>query len=84
MVSFTMSGSAVSGRQQLLELVPLKLSLLHGPREKEYRWRAGVGALVGGGAEALNQYLRTGSVQWGKVGTAALGGAVAGNPVETR
>lgn len=39
---------------------------------------AGVGALVGGGAEALNQYLRTGTIQWGKVGTAALGGAISG------
>lgn len=39
---------------------------------------AGVGAFVGGGAEALNQYLRTGTIQWGKVGTAALGGAISG------
>jgi hypothetical protein len=38
-----------------------------------------VGGLVGGGAEAIKQYVQTGSVtSWGKVGTAAGGGALAG------
>jgi RHS repeat-associated protein len=44
---------------------------------------AGVGALVGGtvsgGVEAFSQYTRKGHIDsWGKVGTAFLGGAVAG------
>jgi RHS repeat-associated protein len=43
---------------------------------------AGVGALVGGGFELLNQYSRNGGslddLNWSKVGTATLGGGVAG------
>lgn len=48
---------------------------------------AAVGALIGGGVEAARQYVSTGKVEdWGRVGSAAAGGAVAGtvaaaNPV---
>ncbi|MBI1895861.1 MAG: hypothetical protein HYZ57_07640 [Acidobacteria bacterium] len=39
---------------------------------------AGVGGLVGAGAEALKQWRAGGEIKWGKVWTAAGGGAIAG------
>jgi RHS repeat-associated protein len=40
---------------------------------------AAIGALIGGGMEAAHQYIANGKVEdWGKVGTAAVSGAVAG------
>jgi RHS repeat-associated protein len=40
---------------------------------------AAIGALIGGGVEAARQYIATGKVEdWGRVGAAAAGGAVAG------
>src|SRR5438105_2789524 len=40
----------------------------------------GLGALMGGGIEAVRQYMATGHIEsWGRIATAAAGGAIAGS-----